>query len=208
MKKFFSAIILMMICATSANCFAASSGAMRLGILPVFKAASVSANLSLEDTEIATSAIYAGLSNCPDFELLSRTDVDKMVQEHELTATGLVDDSSAPAFGKMLGAEYLLIANVTGLSNTKKDNKAIGKGKNNYEVTAKMSARIVEVETGRMVLAATSSATSKVKVTGSLVRVGTNSFSPELADEALEKAAEDLVKNLLANLEAKKKARQ
>ena len=108
----------------------------------------------------------------------------------------------------MLGAEYLLIANVTGLSNTKKDNKAIGKGKNNYVVTAKMSARIVEVETGRMVLAATSSATSKVKVTGTLVRVGTNSFSPELAEEALENAAKELVKNLLANLDAKKKARR
>ena len=208
MKKFLSAIIFMLICAAGTNCFAASSGAMRLGILPVTKASSVSANLTFEDMEIATSAIYAGLSNCPDFELLSRTDVDKMVQEHELTSTGLVDDATAPAFGKMLGAEYLLIANVTGLTNTKKDNKAIGNGKNNYVVTAKMSARIVEVETGRMVLAATSSATSKVKVTGSLVRVGTNSFNSELADEALEKAANDLVKNLLANLETKKKARR
>ena len=192
----------MLICASSTLCFAASSGAMRLGILPVFKASSVSANMTLDDTEIATSAIYAGLSNCPDFELLSRTDVDKVVQEHELTATGLVDDSTAPAFGKMLGAEYLLITNITGLSNTKKG------GKNNYIVTAKMSARIVEVETGRMVLAATSSATSNVKVTGNLVRVGTNSFNSELADDALEKAANNLVKNLLANLEAKKKARK
>ena len=192
----------MIICAAGTNCFAASSGAMRLGILPVFKASSVSANMTLDDTEIATSSIYAGLSNCPDFELLSRTDVDKVVQEHELTATGLVDDSTAPAFGKMLGAEYLLITDITSLSNTKKG------GKNNYIVTAKMSARIVEVETGRMVLAATGSATSKVKVTGSLVRVGTNSFNSELADDALEKAANDLVKNLLANLEAKKKARK
>ena len=191
----------MIICAAGTNVFAASSGAMRLGILPVTKASSVSANLTFEDMEIATSAIYAGLSNCPDFELLSRTDVDKVVQEHELTATGLVDDSTAPAFGKMLGAEYLLITDITGLTNNKK-------GKNNYVVTARMAARIVEVETGRMVLAATSSATSKVKVTGSLVRVGTNSFSPELADEALEKAANDLVKNLLANLDAKKKARR
>ena len=199
---------LLFVCAASANCFAESSGAMRLGILPVTKASTVSANLTFEDMEIATSAIYEGLSNCSDFELLSRTDVDKMIQEQELAATGLVDDSTAPVFGKMLGAEYLLIANVTGLSNTKKDNKAVGKGKNNYVVTAKMSARIVEVETGRMVLAATSSATSKVKVTGSLVRVGTNSFSPELAEEALENAAKDLVKNLLANLDAKKKARR
>ena len=202
MKKFFTAIIFLIICAACTNCFAASSGAMRLGILPVFKASSVSANMTLDDTEIATSAIYAGLSNCPDFELLSRTDVDKVVQEHELTATGLVDDSTAPAFGKMLGAEYLLITDITGLSNTKKGSK------NNYVVTARMAARIVEVETGRMVLAATSSATSNVKVTGNLVRVGTNSFNSELADDALEKAAKALVKNLLANLEAKKKARK
>ena len=211
MKKFFTAIIFLIICAASTSVFAEPSGAMRLGILPVFKAATVSADLTLEDTEIATGVIYAGMANCPDFEILSRTDVDKVVQEHELAATGLIDDSTAPAFGRMLGAEYLLITNVTGLSSTKKSGSVIGKGNNNYIVTARMAGRIVEVESGRVVLAATSSATSgnkMFKVTGNLVRVGTNSFSQGLADEALEKAAEQLVDKLLTNLENKKRARQ
>ena len=208
MKKFFATIIVFAIFAASTMCFAQSSGAMRLGILPVFKATSVSANLTLDDTEIATGVIYAGMTNCADFEILSRTDVDKLVQEHELTATGLIDTSTAPAFGKMLGAEYLLITNVTGLSNTKKDGKVIGKGKNNYIVTARLAARIVEVESGRVVLAATSSATSNVKVTGNLVRVGTNTLDKGLADEALEKASESLVEKLLANLEQKKRTRR
>ena len=180
---------------------------MRLGILPVFKASTVSANLTLEDMEVATGVIYEGMTNCADFEILSRTDVDKLVQEHELTATGLIDNSTAPAFGKMLGAEYLLITNVTGLTNTKKKG-SIGKGKNDYIVTARMSARIVEVESGRVVLAAASSATSNVKITGSLVRVGTNNFSPGVADEALEKAAKELVDKLLTGLENKKQARR
>ena len=163
---------------------------MRLGILPVFKAAAVSADLTLDDTEIATGVIYAGMTNCADFEILSRTDVDKLVQEHELTATGLIDNSTAPAFGKMLGAEYLLITNVTGLSSRKKTASVVGTGSKNYIVTARMAGRIVEVESGRVVLAATSSATSGNQ------------------DESFEKAAENLVDKLLENLEAKKRARQ
>ena len=202
MRKIFSVIILLIICAGSTIC----SAEMRLGILPVFKAATVSANLTAEDLEIATGTIYEGMINCGDFEILSRTDVDKLVQEQELASTGLIDASTAPEFGRMLGAEYILIANLTGLNNTKKGGTVFKSNKDNYVVTAKMSARIIEVESGRVVLAATSSATSNVKVTGNLVRIGTNNFDQGLATEALEKAAESLVDKLLANLEIKKKA--
>ena len=211
MKKFFVAIIALVICAASTMCFAQSSGAMRLGILPVFKAAAVSADLTLDDTEIATGIIYAGMTNCPDFEILSRTDIDKVVQEHELAATGLIDMSTAPTFGKMLGAEYLLITNITGLSSRKKIASVVGTGSKDYIVTARMAARIVEVESGRVVLAATSSATSSnkmFKVTGGLIRIGMDEVDQGLADEAIEKATEALVDKLLANLEAKKRARQ
>ncbi len=211
MKKFLSAMIMLIICAASTVSFAAPSGAMRLGILPVFKAATVSADLTLDDTEIATGVIYAGMTNCADFEILSRTDVDKVVQEHELAATGLIDTSTAPTFGRMLGAEYLLITNVTGLSSRKKTASVVGTGSKDYIVTARMAGRIVEVESGRVVLAATSSATSgnkMFKVTGGLIKIGTDEVDQGLADEALEKAAEALVDKLLANLEAKKAARQ
>ena len=210
LKRFFVTIIFFVIFAASAICFAAPSDAMRLGILPVFKAAAVSADLTLDDTEIATGVIYAGMTNCVDFEILSRTDVDKLVQEHELTATGLIDVSTAPAFGKMLGAEYLMITNITGLSSRKKTASVVGTGIKDYIVTARMAARIVEGESGRVVLAVTSSATSgnkMFKVTGGLIRIGTDSVDQGLADEALEKAAEALVDKLLANLESKKRAR-
>ena len=106
----------------------------------------------------------------------------------------------------MLGAEYLMITNITGLSSRKKENTVVGAGSRSYIVTARMSARIVEVETGRVVLAATSSATStnKFHKAGGLVRIGTDSVDQGLADEALENAATALVDKLLANLEKKK----
>lgn len=213
MKKFLAAVTFPIICAVvlllSNGAEAAPSGAMRLGILPVFKAAAVSADLTLDDTSIATDKIYEGMTNCIDFEILTRTDVDKLVQEHELAATGLIDVSTAPAFGKMLGAEYLLITNITGLSSRKKTASVVGSGSKNYIVTARMAARIVEVESGRVVLAATGSATSSNKMTkiaGGLIRIGTDEVDQGLADEAIEKAAEALVDKLLTNLEAKKAA--
>ena len=73
-----------------------------------------------------------------------------------------------------------------------------------------MAARIVEGESGRVVLAVTSSATSgnkMFKVTDGLIKIGTDNVDQGLADEALEKAAENLVDKLLMNLEIKKRAR-
>ena len=78
LKLFLTAMLFAILLMTSNISQAASySDAMRLGILPVTKAAAVSADLQLDDTEIATGAIYDGLSICDDFNLLSRTDVDK-----------------------------------------------------------------------------------------------------------------------------------
>lgn len=208
MKDFrilFMAILCAVFLTVSSNCQAAD-GAMRLGILPFAKDADVSANLTLEDTKIANGIIYEGFANCDDFELLERESVDKLIHEHELNSQGLIDSSTAPAFGKMLGSEYILINSITGLSSRKKTNSIVGAGSRSYIVTARMSARIVEVETGRIVLAATSSATStnKFHKAGFIVRIGTDEVDQGLVDEAIEKAAENLVDKLMANLEKKK----
>lgn len=211
MKKFFATVILLAICAASTICFAAPSGAMRLAILPISKDADVSADLTLDNTKIATSKLYEGMENCGDFEILERENVDRLVQEHELAASGLIDTSTAPAFGKMLGAEYILISNITGLSSRRKSSSIAGMGGNNYVITARLAARIVEVETGRIVLAATSSASSSEKVpktrSNGVVRIGTDSVAQWLVDDALEKAADILVDKLMTNLERKKAAR-
>ena len=45
------------------------------------------------------------------------------------------------------------------------------------------------------------------KVTDGLIKIGTDNVDQGLADEALEKAAENLVDKLLMNLEIKKRAR-
>lgn len=212
MKKFFSMIVAVIICATTTVCFAQSSGAMRLAILPISKDADVSADLTLDKTKIATSKLYEGMENCGYFEILERERVDRIVQEHELAASGLIDKSTAPIFGKMLGAEYILISNITGLSSRRKTSSIAGMGNNNYVVTARCAARIVEVETGRVVLAATSSASSADKVpkihSNGVVQIGTESVAQWLVDDALEKAADALVDKLMINLDRKKAARR
>ena len=202
----------LLFCAASTICFAQSDGAMRLAILPMSKDADVSADLTLEKTKIATGKLYEGMENCGDFEILEREKVYALVQEMELASTGLIDPSTAPTFGKMLGAEYILISNVTGLSSRRKTSSIAGMGSNNYIVTARLAARIVHVETGRVVLAATSSATSADKVPkgflGGTMQIGTESVSQWLVDDALEKAADALVDKMMMNLERKKAAMQ
>ena len=76
--------------------------------------------------------------------------------------SGAVDISTAAQYGKLVGAQYLVLGTVTGLS--KKGN----------ELIAHLSLRMVEVETARIFLAGRGSGKSKGDVY-----------------EALEKAAED-----------------
>ena len=67
MKKFFVTTIFLAIFAVSTVCLASSGGSMRLGILPVFKAAAVSADLTLDDTEICYGSNLRGYDELRGF---------------------------------------------------------------------------------------------------------------------------------------------
>ena len=209
-KLTFAAIICTMFFTLPSICAAYNNNPMRLGVLPVFKAAAVSSDITLEDTKMATNRIFEDLLMCDDFELLEREEMERIVQEHELGAMGMVDQSQMAQWGKLHGAEYLLISNLTGLSSRKKVGSVAGFGSNSYQVIAHVSSRIIEVETGRVVLAASGQATSTVKLTKAplrLIRIGSDEVDQELVHDAVEKAAGAMVEKLLANLERKKQMR-
>lgn len=96
------------------------------------------------------------------FDSLDRTQIQKLLDEIKFNHTALVDPATAAQYGKMIGAQYLVLGTVTGLST---------KGK---EMIVHLSLRMIEVETARIFLAGRGSGKSKGDI-----------------QEALQKAADD-----------------
>ena len=98
------------------------------------------------------------------FDPLTRTQLQQLLDEIKLDQTALIDPATAAKYGKMVGAQYLVLGTVTGLSN---------KG---GEMIAHLSLRMIEVETARIYLAGRGSGSSKGDVETALEKA---------ADEAL-----------------------
>ena len=96
------------------------------------------------------------------FDSLDRTQIKRLLDEIKFDHTALVDPATAAQYGKMVGAQYLVLGTITGLAN---------KG---GEMIAHLSLRMIEVETARIYLAGRGSGSSKGEI-----------------ETALDKAADD-----------------
>ncbi len=107
------------------------------------------------------------------FEVVDRQTLGKIIQEQKLAASGLIDEKSAPALGKLLGASALIFGRITTDHYHQdlvhyppyKDKK--GKShqrhswKGKYELTANI--KIVDVQTGKILTIKELSATEKAE---------------------------------------------
>ena len=62
--------------------------------------------------DLATNKVTARLVESGRFDVFERAQVAKILNEHEMYMTGLVDEGSAAKIGKMLGAEALIVGSV------------------------------------------------------------------------------------------------
>lgn len=113
----------------------------------------------LRDTDMSSATEYAiyQLSASGWFDLIDYEQLSTVAKMHKINMTGLVDPSTTVAMGKFLGAEYMVIGYVTGLTvkeseaSVQWDRAKAGNAKHN--VTANVMVRIVDIATGRIVAA-------------------------------------------------------
>lgn len=128
----------------------------------------------LRDTDMSSATEYAiyQLSASGWFDLIDYEQLSTVAKMHKINMTGLVDPSTTVAMGKFLGAEYMVIGYVTGLTvkeseaSVQWDRAKAGNAKHN--VTANVMVRIVDIETGRIVAAGIgkgSSASTSTEIT-------------------------------------------
>jgi TolB-like protein len=104
-------------------------------------------DISLAD--LAVKYLEQEFKSYQEYEIIDRTDSAKTVDEISYSQTGIIDESTAPQIGKQLSAKYLLLSSIA--QNGK------------YFI---ISARIVEVETGKVINTAVGKVTVQEKIDG------------------------------------------
>ena len=130
----------------------------RVAIMNFGNKAITSSGLRDHDFSSATEYAIYQLSACGWFDLVDYEQLSTMAKIHSVNMSGLVDPTTAVSMGKFLGAQFMVVGNVTGL--TAKENVvgyqhgAAGSiGNAQHVVTANVAMRIVDIETGRIIVA-------------------------------------------------------
>ena len=147
----------------SAICSAESYGKPTVAVIPFNDQSIRQGIMNEENSEMIRANVETDIVQTGKFRSLTRTDIQRLLDEIKLNNTALFDPSTAAKYGKMVGAKYLVLGTINGLG-TKKGNKYV----------AHLSLRMIEVETAEIFLAGRGQGQSS-----------SDSF------DALEKAAED-----------------
>ncbi|WP_304100440.1 dockerin type I domain-containing protein [Phascolarctobacterium succinatutens] len=129
----------------------------RVAVMNIGNKAITSRGLRDQDFSSATEYAIYQLSASGWFDLIDYEQLGTIAQMHSINMSDMVDTSTAVQFGKIAGAEYMVVGYVTGLT-TKENIAALqagyGKGSNaQHVVTANVALRIVDIKTGRIMVA-------------------------------------------------------
>ena len=129
-----------------------------LAVLPYANKAAVSAELSLADASLVSEFVIEKLLDSERFNVVERDMLMSMMQEYNFNMSGMVNPATAPQIGNLLGAQFFVAGSVTGLSTktsgaSYSNTAGPGAGMNINTVIANVTLRIIDAETGRIVMA-------------------------------------------------------
>jgi curli biogenesis system outer membrane secretion channel CsgG len=97
------------------------------------------------------------------FMVIERKELEKVVEEQKLGLSGMVTAETAPAVGKLLGVELLVIGSVSELGTSKRDIgggiSVFGGGLSKQQARAAVDIRLVNTTTGEVLAAETEEGT-------------------------------------------------
>lgn len=200
----------------TANCFAAaisknaSVAVMDFGTRP----GATPAEVNLNNAEYTSSAyIVNGLVNKHCFNVIDKDMVMQQLKAENIKTTGLIDPDSAKRIGQLLHTRYIVYGNVTNVSLSDVSTKVEsvfgpGAGVTVCTVKAHIIARVMDVETGDIVMAVKGEGKSKssyVKAqagnifTGvKTLTIGNTNVTMDSVHNAIAKAADDVAGRMAA----------
>lgn len=200
--------LLLLVLCFSTTCLAASLKSHPVvGIVPFQDKGLISKEFDREEMKSIVNYTYQDMYDTGRFELVERTRQRAILDEYSYDMSGLVNEDTCAEIGGQLGAQYLLLGSIDGVTVRHSETTVVGAGTKRAQVTATVSLRLVDVETGRVVLAAMGRSKKNntlVKAPLGLIRIGTDEVDKEQAVEALESAIDEAVngpRGLIAHMD-------
>jgi len=133
---------------------AGAADRIRLGVLEFQSKAE---GVSDRQAQIITDIFTRTLASSKSIALYERVALQKIAEEHSLSASGLVDERTAIQIGKIAGLQYILLGSVTELSQkTSGGFVPIGRvkiGAGQHEAKTRLDVRVINVATSEIRLA-------------------------------------------------------
>lgn len=123
------------------------------------------------------------LVNTGLFEVVEREKLDSAMREIGFGQSGMVDSSTASAFGRQIGAKYLLTGRVISMDSEQKHFEGYGVSTTNTIVRLSVSVRILDVESGRIEFSTRTQSQQVFNEGGGLRVESSNPYAP-LSEEA------------------------
>ena len=141
--------------------------------------------------ELATQLVQTG-----KYTVIERAQLDAILQEQNLGASGAVTSATAAKVGKLLGVQLLLTGSITAFSikRTSIDMRGIGGSYSNAE--SKIDARLVNTDTGEVVIVAVGQGNKRMGGGYFKGVSAEQTFDQGAAQEALRPAVEQVVVKL------------
>lgn len=215
LKKIFLATSMML--AITVNCFAlavskdANVAVMDFGTRP----GATPAEVNLNNAEYTSSTyIVNGLINKHCFNVMDKDMVMQQLQAEHIKTTGLIDPDSAKRIGQLLHTRYIVYGNVANVSVSDVSTQVLsgfgtGAGLTVCTVKAHIIARVMDVETGDIVMAVKGEGKSKSSYVKAQVgnvftgvktlMIGNANVTMDSVHNAIAKAADDVAGKMAAN---------
>ena len=111
--------------------------------------------------------------------------------------------------GQLKAADFLLMGSINAVTTRKAETSVVGAGTERFQVTASISMRLVDVETGQVAMAVAGRGKVKntlVKAPLKIIRIGTAELDSRLLDDALRAAIDDAIngpRGMIAKMEGR-----
>jgi curli biogenesis system outer membrane secretion channel CsgG len=127
-----------------------------LAVLPFDAAPDVAARRSKE-VEFLEDALVRAFVATNKFDVLERSKVDAVIQEHQFATSSFGDPANAANMGKLSGAQYLVVGNVheLGVSVAREEIPYVHEWKCTESASLRIELRVVQSKLGRIVAAHT-----------------------------------------------------
>ena len=141
--------------------------------------------------ELATQLVQSG-----KYTVIERRELDNILREQNLGASGAVTAATAAKVGKLLGVQLMLTGSITSFSIKRTSIGLRGIGGSYSNAESKVDVRLVNVETGEVLVAATGQGNKRMGGGYFKGVSAEQTFDQGAAQEALRPAVEQVVVKL------------